>query len=206
MTNTNTKKNTKTKKTKNVPRLDATAFKNIISTMKKNKDFSSMIQKTPLYKSVMDNVHKELKGATAKKLSGKKSELEFIFSRFVQLSFLNSLLVLLSQEPDCMVVLHYPSRRSKVEIYTDKDDHNRPFYLVDEHKNGMVQKQFSFWDKNEFVSYVIGILKEKLPKSVDVFRSSISTSSSPIHSFINLVGDTFGKTDVPKTLVRAYNA
>jgi hypothetical protein len=196
---------TKTKPTKSVPRLDATAFKTIKRTMKTNKKFSSIVQKTPLYNTLLQNVQKELKRATTKKISGKKPELDFIFSQFVQLNLLHAAMVLLSQEPDCLVVFLYPSRHMKVEIYTDKDDHNRRFYLVDEHKNGTIQKQFSFWDKNEFISYIIGILKEKLPKNIDVFRSSISTSSSPVSSFITLVGDTFGKTEVPKRLVRLYN-
>ena len=193
--------------TKKVPRLDVLALRTIAKTMKTNKQFKTLIQSTPSYKDFIQTVHKnvKLKGANLHTLSENKEELKFIFSRFVHLNLIHSLLVLFSHEPDCLVEMLFPRRHMKVEIYTDKDDQHRPFYLVDVYKNDEIVRQLSFWNKDEFVSYLIGLLKENLPKEISVFRSSISVSASSVHSFIQLVRETFDETKVPQKIVRLYN-
>ena len=183
------------------------ALKTITKTMKQNKEFLSMIQKTPFYKDLIQTVQKNVKtrGDHVRRMSQSKEELKFIFSRFVHLNLIQSLLVLFSHEPDCLVVFFFPRRHMKVEIYMDRDDQNRPFYLLDVYKNNEILRQLSFWKKDEFLSYVIRLFREHPPKEVSVFRSSVSMTSSPLHSFIQLVGDTFGETEIPKKIVRLYD-
>jgi hypothetical protein len=93
----------------------------------------------------------------------------------------------------------------KVEILTDTDDQQRPFYLVDVYKKDDIIRQVSLWDKDEFVAYLIGLLKDNPPKEISVLRSSISVSASPIHAFIQLVQETFGETKISQKMVRLYN-
>ena len=193
------------KTTKKVPRLDATVLRTISRTMKQNKEFRTLVQNTPYYKDLVQTVQKNVKLSGVSRLSESKDELKFIFSRLIHLNLIHSLLVLFSHEPDCLVVLLFPRRHMKVEIYTDRDDQHRPFYLVDVYKNDEILRQLSFWNKDEFVSYLIGLLAQNLPKEVSVFRSSISVSASPVHSFIQLVGEAFGQTKVPQKIVRLYN-
>lgn len=197
---TTTKKNTK-----KVPRLDVMALRTITKTMKQNKQFKSMVQNSPFYKDFVQTVQKNIKRSAVSTLSESKDELKFIFSRFIHLNLIHSVLILFSHEPDCLVVLLFPRRHLKVEIYTDRDDQNRPFYLVDVYKNDEIIRQISFWNKDEFVLYLIGLLKKNLPKEVSVYRSSISVSASPVHSFIQMVKEAFGETKVPQKIVRLYN-
>jgi hypothetical protein len=199
-----TKSTAKKTITKRIPRLDATALRTITKTMKANKQFRSMVQNSPFYKDLIQTVEKNVKLADSGRLSQSNVELKFIFSRFIHLNLIHSLLVLISHEPDCLVVLRFPRRHMKVEIFTDRDDGNRLFYLVDVYKNDEILRQLSFWNKDEFVSYLIDLLMT-LPKEVSVFRSSISMTASPVHSFIQLVGETFGETRVPQKIVRLYN-
>lgn len=200
-----TKSTAKKTITKRIPRLDATALRTITKTMKANKQFRSMVQNSPFYRDLIQSVEKNVKLAdSGRLLSQSNAELKFIFSRFVHLNLIHSLIVLLSHEPDCLVVLQFPRRRMRVEIFTDRDDGNRLFYLVDVYKNNDMLRQLSFWNKDEFVSYLIDLLMT-LPKDVSVFRSSISMTASPVHSFIQLVGEAFGKTRVPQKIVRLYN-
>ena len=197
---TTTKKNTK-----KVSRLDVMALRTITKTMKQNKQFKSMVQNSPFYKDFVQTVQKNIKRSAVSTLSESKDELKFIFSRFIHLNLIHSVLILFSHEPDCLVVLLFPRRHLKVEIYTDRDDQNRPFYLVDVYKNDEIIRQISFWNKDEFVLYLISLLKKNLPKEVSVYRSSISVSASPVHSFIQMVKEAFGETKVPQKIVRLYN-
>lgn len=193
------------KTTKKVPRLDATALRTITKTMKTNKQFRTLVQSTPFYKDLVQTVQKNVKLSGVRRLSENKDELKFLFSRFLHLNFIHSILVLFAHEPDCLVGMLFPRRHMKVEIYTDRDDQHRPFYLVDVYKNDDIIRQLSFWNKDEFVLYLIGLLRDNLPKEVNVFRSTISVSASPIHAFIQLVGETFGQIKVPQKIVRLYN-
>lgn len=199
------KMTTSKKPTKKVPRLDTTALRTITKTMKTNKQFRTLVQSTPFYKDLVQTVQKNVKLSGVRRLSENKDELKFLFSRFLHLNLIQSILVLFSHEPDCLVVLVFPRRHMKVEIYTDRDDQDRSFYLVDVYKNDDIIQQMSFWNKDEFVLYMIGLLMDNLPKEVSVFRSTISVSASPIHTFIQLVGETFGQTKVPQKIVRLYN-
>lgn len=190
--------------TRRIPRLDTTVFKKITKTMKQNKQFSSMVQKSPFYKELIQTVQSNIRHETTRKLSGKKDELKFIFSRFLHLHLIHSILVLFDNEPDCLITLVFPYHM-KIDLYTDLDDHGRIVYLVDAHKNDQIQKQMSFWNKDDFMLYMIGLLTERMPKHVDVFRSSVNVSSAPIHLFIQLVEDSFDDTQVPVKMVRIYN-
>jgi len=196
---------TKSTAKKTIPRLDAMALRTITKTMKENKQFRDMIQNSPSMKELLQTMEKNVKLTDMGRLAENKQQLKFLFSRFIHLNLIHSLLVLFSHEPDCLVVLHFPRRHMKIEIFMDRDDQHRPFYLVDAYKNDDILRQLSFWNKDEFVSYLIDLLTENLPKEVSVFRSSISMTASPVHSFIQLVGETFGQTKVPQKIVRIYN-
>lgn len=195
---------TSKKPTKKVPRLDATALRTITKTMKTNKQFRTLVQGS-FYKDLVQTVQKNVKLSGVRTLAENKNELKFLFSRFLQVNLIHSILVLFSHEPDCLVVLAFPRRHMKVEIYTDRDDQQRPFYLVDVYKNDTILRQFSFWNKDEFVAHLIGLLRDNLLKEVSVFRSSISVSASPVHAFLRLVGEAFGQTKIPQKIVRLYN-
>lgn len=187
-----------------IPRLDATALKTVTKTMLQNKPFMDLVQGTPFYKQLVQTVHENLKRTSAHRLSESKDVLKFIFARFLRVSLVHSLMVLFSHEPDCLVVFSNPRRRQKVDVYTDLDDHNRRFYLVDVYKNNALHQQLSFWDKDGFVSYLIGLWNEQLPKEVRVFRSSVIVSG-PIHIFLRQVEEAFGETNIPPRIVRLYN-
>lgn len=195
---------TKPSTTRKVPRLDATALKTVSRTMRQNKPFMDLVQGTPFYKELVQTVHENLKRTAAHRLSESKDVLKFVFARFLHVSLVHSLMVLLSHEPDCLVVFSNPRRRQKVEVYTDLDDHHRRFYLVDVYKGGDLFQQLSFWDKDGFVSYLIGLWSEQLPKEISVFRSSIPIAG-PVHTFLRQVGEAFGETKVPPRIVRIYN-
>ena len=193
------------KPTKKVPRLDVSALRTIAKTMKTSKQFRTFIQDTPYYKDFVQTVQKNVKLRGDRKLSDNKEELKLIFSKFLRLNLIHSLLVLFSHEPDCLVALAFPRRRMKVEIYTDMDDQQRRFYLVDVYKNDDMIRQLLLWKKDDFEKHLIGLLKDSLPKEISVVRSSISVSGSPIHAFIQLVRETFDETKVPQKIVRLYN-
>lgn len=190
--------------TRKIHRLDATALKTVTKTMRQNKSFMDLIQGTPFYKELVQTVHENIRRTSAQRLSENKDVLKFIFIRFLHVNLIHALIVLFSHEPDCLVVFSNPRRRQKMDIYTDLDDHQRRFYLVDIYKGGELFQQLSFWDKDAFVSYLIHLWNEQLPKEISVFRSSIPISGS-VHTFLRQVEDAFGKTKIPPKIVRLYN-
>lgn len=194
-----------TKYSATVPRLDATAFKTITEEMKINKELTTLLQSEPTYKQVLDTVRTNMRRAATAKLSGRKQELYFILSRFIHLHLIHSILVLFKNEPDCLVILDLPYRHGTVELFSERDDHDRPFYLVDVQNNHRIQKQFSFWNRDDFVLYLIGLFMGRMPKTINVLRSSVNVSACPIDVFIRHVEESFGRTEVPKRLVRLYD-
>lgn len=197
----------KTKKsiTNVVPRLDAIAFKTFTKALKKNTDLKNMLQNSSFAMNVIKDVQKNIRMGATKKVSGKKDDLFYIFARFLHLNIIHAMLTLFSHEPDCLIVFHFPHSNIKVEIYTDRDDNGRTFYLVDTYKNDQIEKTLAYWNKDDFVWYLFDLFKEKMPKNVAIFRSSISIAPSPLHVLIQNVNDAFGETEIPKRIVRLYN-
>lgn len=201
-----TKTKTKTKKSStNVPRLDAIAFKTFTKALKKNADLKTLLENSPFAMEMLKDIQKNVRAGATTKISAKKNDLSFIFTRFLHINIIHAILTLFSHEPDCLIVFHLPHNNMKVEIYTDRDDAGRTIYLVDTYRNNQIQKNLAFWNKDEFVWDLFDLFKQKMPKNVAIFRSSISIAPSPLHLLIQNVNDAFGETEISKRIINLYN-
>lgn len=190
---------------KTPPTLSSMALKNVKKRILQDKQFFSMVQKYPLYKNIIEDVQSSMRGKIDTDFQKKEHEFQYLFTRYIHLRLVHSIVVLLENEPESYIELIFPYKREKVAISIERDDHNRLLYLVETFKKDTPQTSFSFWDKKLFQTFLMDLFMEKFPKSIDVWRSSLSVVGSSIHSFVKNVEHIFQHEKVPRQWTDIYN-
>lgn len=179
-----------------VPRLDMTAFKTIRTMMKDDKELSSLVQNTPVLKNLIQSTSAGIRDFAEK-------DMRFLLLRSTHLQLVQSILMLLKNEPGCLIVLDFSSHR-QWELSSEQEDNGNIVFRVDVFRDKKIQQQSSFWSSQEFVKYLIEAFVQKSPRRVSVFRSSVSMKKSPIHLFVRTVGQVFEPVVVPTRLKNFY--
>lgn len=179
-----------------VPRLDLTAFKTIRTMMKDDKEFSSFVQNTPVLKNLIQSTSANIKDFAEK-------DMRFLLLRSTHLQLVQSILMLLQNEPECLITLVFSSHLHW-ELTSEQDDQGNIVFQTDIFRDKKIQQQSSFWSSEQFVKYLIEAFVQKSPRRISVFRSSASMKKAPIHLFIRTVGQVFEPVVVPTRLKNFY--
>lgn len=179
-----------------VPRLDVTAFKTIRTLMKDDKELSSLVNNTPVLKNLIQTTSATIRDVAEK-------DMNFLLMRSTHLQLIQSIVLLLKNEPGCLIVLDFASMRHW-ELTSELDEHQQVVMNVEIFKNKKIQQQSSFWSASDLVKYLVEAFVKKAPKRISVFRSSVSLKKAPIHVFIRTVGEVMEPVVVPTRLKNLY--
>lgn len=144
------------------PRLDVTAFKTIRTLMKDDKELSSLVQNTPVLKNLIQTTSANIRDAAEK-------DMRFLLLRSTHLQLIQSIVLLLRNEPGCLIVLDFASS-IHWELTSELDEHQQLVMNVEVFRNKKIQQQSSFWSPFDLIKFLVEKFIKKSPKRISVFR------------------------------------
>lgn len=192
------------KEMKQVPRLDVTTLKVLNSIMKRDKDFSILVQSNPYIKNLIETTEKNIISRVHQDLYKKQtSDFNFLFLRYMHLQLIQALLILFKHDPDSIVELSFPRWKMEMTSFLD-DQHHNVYHLKKLNRKNILLKEHIFWNQHQLVKYMIDTLLDTFPRRVKVYHSIITLNFSPVYIFVRSVQDTLEPVH-SKKLIPLYN-
>jgi hypothetical protein len=165
--------------------------------MRENPEFASYVESVPVLLGVVQTTQNRL-------TSEMEGEYRHLLLRYIHLRLIRAVVSVLRHDPGAVVELSF-SGGTSVELMAHTDNRHTVFHM-EVRRDGIVQRESSFWKEDEFVRDLVRILIRKFPTSIAVYRSAAATAGKVRpHAFIRLVDEVVSPTASNRRWFRLYN-